>query len=251
MRRFLIAGNWKMNKNNNEAMDLARKIVLNAHGIEKVDMVICPPFTALAPVYDIIKDTKVKLGAQNMYFEDKGAYTGEISPEFLKSIGCQFIIIGHSERRKYFNETDQDVNKKTKKALAVGFIPIVCVGETLEEREKGETENIVRREVSAALEDQTDKKRIVFAYEPIWAIGTGKTAKPEDANKIHSLIRNIAKEDPGMDDSSLIILYGGSVKPSNAEELLSQSDIDGSLVGGASLDAQNFTEIIKTASKLS
>jgi triosephosphate isomerase len=240
-----------MNKNNNEAVDLARKISLNTHGIEKVDMVICPPFTALAPVYDIVKETKLKLGAQNMYFEGKGAYTGEISVEFLKHIGCRYVIIGHSERRKYFCETDEAVNKKTKKALAAGITPIVCVGETLKEREKGETERIVKREVAAALEDQADKDRIVFAYEPIWAIGTGKTAKPEEANKIHSLIRAIAKEDFAMDESTLIILYGGSVKPANAEELLSQPDIDGSLVGGASLDAQSFTEIIKTASKLS
>jgi triosephosphate isomerase len=251
VRRFLIAGNWKMNKNNNEAVDLARKIALNAHGVEKVDMVICPPFTALAPVHDIIKESTVKLGAQNMYFEDKGAYTGEISADFLKSVGCQFVIIGHSERRKYFGETDQSVNKKIRKALAAGMTPIVCVGETLEEREKGETENIVKREVAGALEDQGEKDSIVFAYEPIWAIGTGKTAKPEDANAIHSLIRNTTKDDFGMDASTLIILYGGSVKPANAEELLSQPDIDGSLVGGASLDAQNFTDIIKTASKLS
>jgi triosephosphate isomerase len=251
LRRYLIAGNWKMNKNNNEAVDLARRIVLNTQDIEKVDMVICPPFTALAPVHECIKDSKVKLGAQNMHFEDKGAYTGEISPEFLKNTGCQYVIIGHSERRMLFGETDQDVNKKIKKALAYGFIPIVCVGETLEEREKGETENIVTREVSAALEDQIDRDRIVFAYEPIWAIGTGKTARSEDANKIHSLVRNIVKTRFGMDDMSLTVLYGGSVKPSNSEELLFQPDIDGSLVGGASLDAQGFTDIIKIASKLS
>lgn len=240
-----------MNKNNNEAMDLARKIALNVHGTEKVDMVICPPFTALAPVYGIIKETKVRLGAQNMYFEDKGAFTGEISADFLKQAGCEFVIIGHSERRKYFGETDQGVNEKIKKALSTGMTPIVCVGETLEERERGETEQIVKREVSAALEGQSGKENIVFAYEPIWAIGTGKTAKPEEANSIHRFIRDIARDGFGMDDTGLIILYGGSVKPSNAEELLSQPDIDGSLVGGASLDAQSFAEIIKTASKLS
>ncbi len=240
-----------MNKNNNEAVDLARKIVLNAHGIAKVDMVICPPFTALAPVHDIIKDTNLQLGAQNMYFEDKGAYTGEISADFLKNSGCQFVIIGHSERRKYFGETDEGVNKKVRKALAVGMTPIVCVGETLEEREADQTESIVKREVVSALEDQPGKDGIIFAYEPIWAIGTGKTAKPEDANTIHALIRSIAHKDFGINESNLVILYGGSVKPANAEELLSQPDIDGSLVGGASLDAQHFTDIIKIASKLS
>lgn len=239
-----------MNKTNNEAIDLARRIVLNTKGIEKIDIVICPPFTALAPVYDAIKDSNVRPGAQNMYYEDEGAYTGEISGKFLKAMGCEFIIIGHSERRKYFSESDTDVNKKIKKALSFGITPIVCVGETLEEREKGKTEEVVKKEIIGALQEQTDKEKIIFAYEPIWAIGTGKTAQPEDANKIHNLIRNIIKTNFGMDETVVRVLYGGSVNPSNAEALMSQPDIDGSLVGGASLDAKSFVEIITTSANL-
>ncbi len=239
-----------MNKTNNEAIDLARRIVLNTKGIEKIDIVICPPFTALAPVYDAIKDSNVRPGAQNMYYEDEGAYTGEISGKFLKAMGCEFVIIGHSERRKYFSESDTDVNKKIKKALSFGITPIVCVGETLEEREKGKTEDVVKKEIIGALQEQTDKEKIIFAYEPIWAIGTGKTAQPEDANKIHNLIRNIIKTDFGMDETVVRVLYGGSVNPSNAEALMSQPDIDGSLVGGASLDAKSFVEIITTSANL-
>lgn len=250
MRRFLIAGNWKMNKTNNEAVDLARRLVLDTQGIKKVDIVICPPFTALAQVYNIIKDSFVLLGAQNMFYEDEGAYTGEISGKFLKTIGCEFVIIGHSERRKYFNETDTDVNKKIKKALNFGLTPIVCVGETLEEREKGETEVVIKKEIVGALKNQTAKEKIIFAYEPIWAIGTGKTARPEDANKIHKLIRDLIKTDFAMDETIVRILYGGSVKPANALPLMSQDDIDGSLIGGASLDAKKFVEIIKTTESL-
>lgn len=239
-----------MNKTNNEAIDLARRIVLNTKGIEKIDIVICPPFTALAPVYDAIKDSNVRPGAQNMYYADEGAYTGEISGKFLKAMGCEFVIIGHSERRKYFSESDTDVNKKIKKALSFGITPIVCVGETLEEREKGKTADVVKKEIIGALQEQTDKEKIIFAYEPIWAIGTGKTAQPEDANKIHNLIRNIIKTDFGMDETVVRVLYGGSVNPSNAEALMSQPDIDGSLVGGASLDAKSFVEIITTSANL-
>lgn len=239
-----------MNKTNNEAIDLARRIVLNTKGIEKIDIVICPPFTALAPVYDAIKDSNVRPGAQNMYYADEGAYTGEISGKFLKAMGCEFVIIGHSERRKYFSESDTDVNKKIKKALGFGITPIVCVGETLEEREKGKTGDVVKKEIIGALQEQTDKEKIIFAYEPIWAIGTGKTAQPEDANKIHNLIRNIIKTDFGMDETVVRVLYGGSVNPSNAEALMSQPDIDGSLVGGASLDAKSFVEIITTSANL-
>ncbi len=239
-----------MNKTNNEAIDLARRIVLNTKGIEKIDIVICPPFTALAPVYDAIKDSNVRPGAQNMYYADEGAYTGEISGKFLKAMGCEFVIIGHSERRKYFSESDTDVNKKIKKALGFGITPIVCVGETLEEREKGKTADVVKKEIIGALQEQTDKEKIIFVYEPIWAIGTGKTAQPEDANKIHNLIRNIIKTDFGMDETVVRVLYGGSVNPSNAEALMSQPDIDGSLVGGASLDAKSFVEIITTSANL-
>ena len=250
MRRYLIAGNWKMNKTINEAIELTKSIILHTKGIDNVDIVICPPFTALTAVYSIIKDSNIQLGAQNMFYEDEGAYTGEISGRFLKNIGCEFVIIGHSERRKYFYENDTNVNRKIKKALELDLIPIVCVGETLEEREKGETNRVVKKEIVGALRDQADKEQIIFAYEPIWAIGTGKTAQPEDANKIHELIRNTVKTEFGMDAQTVRILYGGSVKPSNAEELMSQNDIDGSLVGGASLNAESFAEIIKTTAKL-
>lgn len=239
-----------MNKDINESVSLTRRIMLNTNGIKKVDILICPPFTSLAPVHDTIKDSNVKLGAQNMYYEDEGAFTGEISAKFLKSAGCEFVIIGHSERRKYFNESDDDVNRKIKQALRYDLTPIVCVGETLKERESGETENIIEREVSGALKDQNNKDKIIFAYEPIWAIGTGKTAKPEDANEIHKTIRNIIKTEFGVDENAIRILYGGSVKPANAESLMSQNDIDGSLIGGASLEAKSFVEIIKTTVNL-
>jgi triosephosphate isomerase len=250
VRKFLVAGNWKMNKDINESVDLARRIVLNTNGINKVDILICPPFTSLAPVYDIIKDSNVKLGAQNMYYQDEGAFTGEIAAKFLKSTGCEFVIIGHSERRKYFNESDKDVNRKIKQALQYDLTPIVCVGETLEQRENGETEDIIKREVTGALKDQKNREKIIFAYEPIWAIGTGKTAKPEDANKIHKIIRNMIKTEFGVDENGIKILYGGSVKPANAASLMSQDDIDGSLIGGASLEAKSFVEIIKTTVNL-
>ncbi len=250
MRRYLIAGNWKMNKTSNEAIELTKSMILYTKGIDNVDIVICPPFTALTAVYSIIKDSNIQLGAQNMFYEDEGAYTGEISGRFLKNIGCEFVIIGHSERRKYFYENDTTVNRKIKKALELDLIPIVCVGETLEEREKGETDKVVKKEIVGALQDQADKEQIIFAYEPIWAIGTGKTAQPEDANKIHELIRNTVKTEFGMDEKIVRILYGGSVKPSNVETLMSQNDIDGSLVGGASLNAESFAEIIKTTAKL-
>lgn len=250
MRKYLVAGNWKMNKDINESADLARRIVLNTNGIKKVDILICPPFTSLLPVYDIVKDSNIKLGAQNMYYEDEGPFTGEISAKFLKSAGCEFVIIGHSERRKYFNESDNSVNRKIKQALKYNLTPIVCVGETLEERENGKTEDIIKREVTGALKEQNNKDKIIFAYEPIWAIGTGKTAKPEDANKIHKTIRNIVKTEFGMDENELRILYGGSVKPANTESLMTQDDIDGSLIGGASLEAKSFVEIIKTTVNL-
>jgi len=248
MRKQLIAGNWKMNKANDEAVDLAKNLVQYVQDIEGVDIVICPPFTALAPVGEIVKDSMIGLGAQNMFYEDAGAYTGEVSGSFLLSCGCEYVIIGHSERRKYFNEGDLDTNKKIKKAVEFGLAPILCVGETLEERESGFTEKVVRREITGAMENQNGKEKIVFAYEPIWAIGTGKTAQPEEANQIHKLIRSILVGDFGMNGDEIRILYGGSVKPENAEMLMRQSDIDGSLVGGASLDAESFSEIIRTAS---
>ncbi len=247
MRKFMIAGNWKMNKENDEAIDLTAELVKNVNDIKNVDIVICPPFTALFPVNKIIKSTIIELGAQNMFYEEKGAFTGEISGNFLVSCGCKYVIIGHSERRKYFGESDNDINKKIKRAVEVGLIPILCVGETLEQREAGHTEEVVRGEIIGAMENQVNKEKIIFAYEPIWAIGTGKTAQPADANSIHKLIRGVLEADFEMNGDNIRILYGGSVKPSNAEILLQQSDIDGSLVGGASLDAKGFADIIKIA----
>ncbi|OQX56086.1 MAG: triose-phosphate isomerase [Candidatus Cloacimonas sp. 4484_209] len=245
MKRYLVAGNWKMNKTNDEATTLAKEIVRKTADVKNVDIVICPPFTALAPVYEITKNSNVHLGAQNMFYEDEGAYTGEISGKFLKAAGCEFVIIGHSERRIYFKETDAVVNKKIKKALSLGLIPIVCVGETLEEREMGKTEEVIKREVLEALKNQSVRENFIFAYEPIWAIGTGKTALPEDANKIHKFIKNIVEQEFNIGLDNLRVLYGGSVKPKNAAVLIEQPAIDGSLVGGASLNSESFAKIIK------
>ncbi len=248
MRRLLIAGNWKMNKDLNESIELVRKLSLGVQGITNRDILVCPPFTSLYPVYEVIKDTNIKLGAQNLYFEEKGAYTGEISPLMLKSVGCEYVIIGHSERREYFKETNDIVNKKIKIALKYGLKPIVCVGEKLEEREEGITEKIVESQVREGLTNLTEEemKELTIAYEPIWAIGTGKTATPEDAEAVHKFIRNILKDMFGDNIAgNTRILYGGSVKPNNAEGLFAMEDIDGGLVGGASLDADSFTAIVK------
>ncbi len=248
MRRLFIAGNWKMNKDLNESIELVRKLAVEVNGITNKDILVCPPFTSLNGVYDVIKDTNIKLGAQNLYFAEKGAYTGEIAPYMLKSVGCEFVIIGHSERREYFNETNDVVNKKIKIALENELKPIVCVGEKLEERESGITEKVVEAQIREGLINFTtdEMKNITIAYEPIWAIGTGKTATPEDAEAVHKFIRNILKDmfgDKTAEETR--ILYGGSVKPNNAAGLFAMEDIDGGLVGGASLDAESFSGIIK------
>ena len=246
MRRKVIAGNWKMNKLPNEAIQFIEELTPLVKDTEN-EVILCVPYTDLFYSLLTVQNTNIKIGAQNMHFEEKGAYTGEVSPNMLKSIGVQYVIIGHSERRQYFNETDESVNKKVKAALANGLKPIVCVGETLEQREAGKAEEIITTQTALALEGLTNEqvKDIIIAYEPIWAIGTGKTATSEDANCSIKAIRNKICQIYGQNVSeSIIIQYGGSVKSTNCQELFTMSDIDGGLVGGASLDAEEFSKIV-------
>lgn len=246
MRRKVIAGNWKMNMLPNEAIEYIQNfepLVKNS----KAEVILCVPYTDLFYCLMNAQGTNIKIGAQNMHFEEKGAYTGEVSGKMLKSIGVEYVIIGHSERRQYYNETDESVNKKLKSAFEYGLKPIVCVGETLEQREKGLTEEIITNQTKLALEGLTEEqvKNTIIAYEPIWAIGTGKTATSEDANNSIKSIREEVKKIYGEDVSSeIIIQYGGSVKSSNAKELFTTSDIDGGLVGGASLKPDEFSKIV-------
>jgi len=253
LRKPIIGANWKMNRGTPaEAIEMLEKLIPLVNDINKVDIVICAPFTALASIAEILKGTNIKVGAQNMYFEEKGAYTGEISPSFLKSIGCEYVILGHSERRNIFKESDELVNKKLKKALAMALTPIVAIGEHLEEREAGKTKDIILNQMNESFKDLTkeDILKIVIAYEPIWAIGTGKTATPEQAEEIHEYIRNLLIEKYDKETAeSVRIQYGGSMKPANAEDLLKQANIDGGLVGGASLQADSLSEIVKAAEK--
>ncbi len=246
MRKKVIAGNWKMNMLPNETIEYIEnfsKLVKDT----KNEVILCVPYTDLFYALMSAQDTNIKIGAQNMHFEEKGAYTGEVSAQMLKAIGVEYVIIGHSERRQYFNETDETVNKKVKAAFENGLNPIVCVGETLEQREAGETEKIITTQTKLALEGLTNDqvKNVIIAYEPIWAIGTGKTATSEDANNSIKAIRNEIKNIYGEDVSeNVIIQYGGSVKSSNAKELFETSDIDGGLVGGASLKPDEFSKIV-------
>jgi len=251
MRKTLIAGNWKMNND----VEASLKLVENLKALSKdfdanVDVLICPPFISLYSVKQALNGSSIKLGAQTMHFEDHGAYTGEISPLMLKNMGVEYVIIGHSERRQYFNETDETVNKKLKSALKYNLKPILCVGETLEQREGGLEKETVRNQINKAffgIEIQ-DAEKIVAAYEPIWAIGTGKTATSEQANEMAAFIRSAIADIYNKELSrKIIIQYGGSVKSDNANEILSQSHIDGSLVGGASLKADEFLKIINYA----
>ncbi len=246
MRRPIIAGNWKMYKTINEAVAFVEAIKEDVKNTE-VEVVVCCPYTCLAEVKKAATATNIKVAAQNMHWEDAGAFTGEISADFLKEIGVDYVVIGHSERRQYFGETDETVNKKVLKALEKGIKPILCVGETLEEREQGTTFDIVKAQVLKALEGVSNAAMadIVIAYEPVWAIGTGKTASAQDANEVIAYIRETVREK--YDDiisEALRIQYGGSVKSSNATEIMQEDDIDGALVGGASLDAASFLEIV-------
>jgi triosephosphate isomerase len=248
MRKKIIAGNWKMNNDLKETQNLITKLSSGLSGVNiNCDVIVCPPYTSLSEAHSLLKDTKIKLGAQNMYFESSGAFTGEISADMLKSVGCEYVILGHSERRSIFGESDAVINNKIKKALNSGLKPIFCVGELLEERESGITEKVIERQVINGLEDITSEEmsRIIVAYEPVWAIGTGKTASPEQAQEVHEFIRNLIKAKYGEQVSeNLVIQYGGSVKPDNAKDLLSRKDIDGALVGGACLKAESFIGII-------
>lgn len=244
MRRKIIAGNWKMNKLPNEALDFITKLEPLVKNSEN-EIVLCVPYIDLFYTLLNAQGTNIKIGAQNMHWEKEGAYTGEISSEMLKAIGVEYVIIGHSERRKYFNETDEDVNKKIIKALEVGLKPIVCVGETLEERENHKEKEVIKNQIEKAFKNIKDISNVIIAYEPIWAIGTGKTATSEDANEITKFIREEILKIYGKDVADCaIILYGGSVKPSNAKELFEMSDIDGGLIGGASLNAKDFANIV-------
>ncbi len=246
-RTPIIAGNWKMNKTSAEASDLVRKLVYAVREAKNREVVIAPPFTALQKVEEVIRGTNIALAAQNMHWEDKGAFTGEISAEMLLDLGCKYVIIGHSERRQYFGETDETVNKKVKQALVKGLLPILCVGETLAEREAGKLAEVISRQVTGGLKDITAEamKKVVIAYEPVWAIGTGKTATPEQANEVHALIRNTVKSlyEAGIAEG-LRIQYGGSVTPDNVSTLMAMPDIDGALVGGASLKPESFAALV-------
>jgi triosephosphate isomerase (TIM) len=248
MRKPIVAGNWKMNKTVADAVALADGIKLDLADCVDVDVVLCPPFTALKSVSDTLADTQIKLGCQNMSDQDDGAYTGEISHTMLRELFVKYVILGHSERRSYYSETDAIVNAKVKKALANGLRPIVCVGETLEQREAGDTEKTVEEQVRGSLDGITAEQfdEIVVAYEPVWAIGTGKTATSEQAQEVHKFIRGIIADMVGQDAADgLRIQYGGSMKPANATELMGQPDIDGGLIGGAALEARSFVDIVK------
>ncbi len=246
MRKKVIAGNWKMNMLPNEAIQFIEELTPLVKDTEN-EVILCVPYTDLFYALLTAQNTNIKIGAQNMHYEEKGAYTGEISAQMLKSINVEYVIIGHSERRQYFNETDETVNKKIKAAFANGLKPIVCVGETLEQRENGETVKIITNQTKLALEGLTDEqvKNTIIAYEPIWAIGTGKTATSEDANNSIKAIRDEICQIYGQNVANgVIIQYGGSVKSSNAKELFEMSDIDGGLVGGASLKSEEFSKIV-------
>ncbi|MFW0860245.1 MAG: triose-phosphate isomerase [Dehalococcoidia bacterium] len=245
MRTPIIAGNWKMNTTIGEAVSLAKTMKDRLEGISGVEKVLCPPFVSLGAVREILEGSSIGLGAQNMYFEEKGAYTGEVSPLMLAGL-CQYVILGHSERRGYFGETDEIVNKKIKTALKAGLKPIVCVGETLEENEDGKTGEVITRQVRAALDGLLSLENLVIAYEPIWAIGTGRAATEEQANAAIRLIRNVAGElYGGATAQGLRILYGGSTNSANIAALIAQPEIDGALVGGASLKADEFVSMVK------
>ncbi len=255
MRKFLIAGNWKMNGGPYDAAELleglkAKKAEVN----DNVDVLVCPPFVSIGMAANLLHDTDIQVGGQNLHYEENGAFTGEVSGSMLTESGCNYVIIGHSERRQYFGETDETVNKRVKKALEHKLAPIICVGESLEQRKADEHFGLVETQVKAGLKGVSSEDALdtVIAYEPIWAIGTGETASPEQAQEMHKHIRSVLADVYSEETAeSINILYGGSMKPANAEELLGQKDVDGGLIGGASLDADSFSEIITIAEELS
>ncbi|MFC1888982.1 triose-phosphate isomerase [Thermodesulfobacteriota bacterium] len=248
MRTALIAGNWKMNKTPNEAVAFTAQFIQNVEGCEDVGVVIAPPATALTSMAVALKGTNILLAAQNVHWEESGAYTGEISAGMLAEIGCRYVIVGHSERRQFFGETNETVNKRIKAVLNENMSTILCVGELLEERKSERTEAVIEEQVREGLDgiNPDEMNNIVVAYEPVWAIGTGETATPDQAQHVHAFIRRLIKD---LYDSSIAeeirIQYGGSVKPSNAAELMAQPDVDGALVGGASLDPESFAGIVR------
>ncbi|MEO0130963.1 MAG: triose-phosphate isomerase [candidate division WOR-3 bacterium] len=244
-RKVFIGGNWKMNFNHLEGKEFVEKLLQSIRNIEEKEIVIFPPFTTLFTVSEVIKNSKIKLGAQNIHWEDKGAFTGEISPQFLIALGCEYVIIGHSERRKYFFETDELINKKIKKALSSGLKPIFCIGENLEERKAGKTLTVIENQLKNGLKDIKELKGMVIAYEPVWAIGTGVNALPVQANEVHSFIRDFISKNYGKEVSeNLRIIYGGSVNKDNIKDLLKEKEIDGALIGGASIKLDEFVQIV-------
>ena len=250
IRRPIIAGNWKMYKNIVQTLEFIKEFKALNVGGSTVDVLICPPFISLAAASSELQGTNIALGAQNMYHQSEGAYTGEISPMMLLDAGCKYVILGHSERRQLFGETDQAVNTKVRAALACGLVPVVCVGEILEQRQSGITKNVIREQVSGSLEGLSPKDvaGLLVAYEPVWAIGTGLTASPGDAQEVNEYIRGLLTASFGAEAAGQVrILYGGSVKPDNTAQLMSMPDIDGALVGGASLKPSSFSEIIRAA----
>lgn len=243
-----MAGNWKMNKTTGEAINLVRELKAAISGVKGVEVAVAPPFTALYAVCKELEGSSIRLAAQNLYWEEKGAFTGEVSPLMLKEVGCHYVIIGHSERRQFFGETDETANRRIKAALAQGLKVIFCIGETLKEREEGKTFSVIERQVEGGLKNLSDKemKNIVIAYEPIWAIGTGKTATPGQAEEVHRFIRGKIEKLYSQEVSEEIrIQYGGSVTPENIKGLMEQANIDGALVGGASLKAESFSKIVR------
>ncbi|MEW6673753.1 MAG: triose-phosphate isomerase [Thermodesulfobacteriota bacterium] len=246
-RTPLIAGNWKMFKTCSEAVATAAALAKHVTDVVDRDVMIAPPFTALYPVSQVLEGSRVALGSQNLFWEKEGAYTGEISAAMLASAGCRYVIIGHSERRQYFNETDDTVNRRIQAALKEGLIPVLCVGETEGERDAGQTFSILDKQINNGLKDffAKDLEKLVVAYEPVWAIGTGKTATSGQAQEVHAFLRSLIQKTLGQERAdSIRILYGGSVKPGNIAELMGMPDVDGALVGGASLNAETFSAIV-------
>jgi len=255
MRKTIIAGNWKMYKTIKEAIELTNGLTRELFKLDssQIEVVLCPPFTALSEVSEVLAESDIQLGAQDVYWQEEGAFTGEVSCKMLKDAGAKFVIIGHSERRQYFSETNDTVNKKLKAALKSELTPIVCVGETLQEREKALTFKILDDHLTGALKDLSEEEvlKIVVAYEPVWAIGTGKTATPEQAEEVQKFIRDLLVKLYNKETANTIrIQYGGSVKPENISELMQQPDIDGALVGGASLSVESFATIVKRAGEV-
>jgi len=250
MRKPLIAGNWKMHNTIQESIELVNGLKRELIDVSEVDILVCPTFTSLSEASDTLGDSNIALGAQDLFWEEKGAFTGQISPSMLKDAGCTHVIIGHSERRKYFNETNETVNKKIQAAQAIDLKAVVCIGETLEEREADKTMAVIQEQLNEGLKDLSpeDINKIVIAYEPVWAIGTGKTATPAQAQEVHAFIRKWLSDNISADVAAdLRLLYGGSVKPDNINELMKNEDVDGALVGGAALKVDSFSQIVKNS----